>query len=776
MTSKTSLRYELQGLLRNRQWPLVLGLILYFLHQVVGVFLALSGIVTAGRAYGISDAVLRTRKLGVLSDHFGCGNAATFFAVILGIVLAVQGFAYLDDRRQIDFYESQPIGRKRRFLEVNGSSILIFLFSSFSMKLLGLLAAFCMQAMSLGLLLTALYQGFRDFCLFFGIYGLTTLVMMLCGNVLIALLGTGFLLSAECVTRILQSELRLAFYQTVYSLGDGSGFRVLSSPIYYYIKGQDAFSDTRVVFDSYGYEMTMERLRQYVHLSLGWDLRGLLLALVLLLLAYLAYRKRPNEAAGCAVVFRPVQLVLKLAVTVLGGLCTGCFVYYLLGSYHGRKELLISLLMIALLAFLLGCFMEVIYNMNLRAAFRHARELVPCVLLALLAYSYYCFDLSGYDRYVPKREEVLSAQLFLNDDVYASEVGGYLDAAAYLQSAEEEKDDAVTDSVLQIAKIGMQYTRSLDTDLDQGYRMNVLYTLKNGERKARTFVIPRDIDAGLMDTVVGSESYHRERWQLTGYPFEAGHGAYTKLCYYVDYNDAYNGDRRLQGSDELLAEFREAYEKDVQQYSFSFAHNSYAIGRIELKGDQAPEDAYPGSVERGYRGSLADFQKDYENRSGIWTDNYVYYSVYNLYYEVYPSYTNTIAFLEKYGLYLPAVPEASEVAAAEVQNLGTIYDDNGEAAKLSTEDPTVIAQLLPNLVSRDYNGHFHTTEQFDGAYTVHLELKSQDNAGDAEATENAENAEGAEETDSRPSTRKIQEADYRYLADKVPAVVTEKLQ
>ncbi len=763
MTSKTSLWHKLQGLLRNRQWPLVLGLILYFLHQVVGVFLALSGIVTAGRAYGVSDAVLRTRKLGVLSDHFGCGNAATFFAVLLGIVLAVQGFAYLDDRRQIDFYESQPIGRRRHFLEVIGGSVLIFLLSSFSMKLLGLLAALCMQAMSPGLLLTALYQGLRDFCLFFGIYGLTTLAMMLCGNVLIALLGTGFLLAAECVTRILQSELRLAFYQTAYSQGDGGDFRVLSSPIYYYIKGQDAFSDTRVVFDSYGYEMTVERLRQYVHLSLGWDLRGLLLALVLLILAYLAYRKRPNEAAGCAVVFRPVQLVLKLAVTVLGGLCTGCFVYYLLGSYRGRREILISLLMIALLAFLLGCLMEVIYNMNLRSAFRHARELLPCVLLALLAYSYYCFDLSGYDRYVPKKEALLSAQFFMNDDIYASEVGGFLDATDYLQSMGEETDDEVTDAVLQIARIGMQYTRSLDTDLDQGYRMNVLYTLKNGEMKARTFVIPRDIDAGLMDTVIGSDSYHRESWQLTGYLFEAGHGAYAKLCYYVDYNDGYDGGTSIRGTDALLEEFREAYRKDMQQYSFSFAHDNYAVGTIVLRGDQAPEDAYPGSVERGYQGSFADFQKDYENRSGIWTDNFVYYSDYNLYYEVYPSYTNTIAFLKKYGLYLPAVPEASEVAAAEVQRTGTTYDDNGETAKFSTEDPAEIAQLLPNLVSRDYDGHFHTTDQFDSRYIVHLELKSEDNVGDAGAAEDA------------GGTGELREADYRYLADRVPETVKKKL-
>ena len=755
MTSKTSLRHKLQKLLRERQWPLALGLLLYFLHHVVGVFLSLSGIGTAGRADDISDAVLQSRKLGVLSDLFGCGNLATVFAVILGVVLAVQGFAHLNDRRRIDLYDDEPAERRRHFLAVIGGSVLIFLLCSYSMKLLGLFAAFCMRAMSPGLLLTALYQGFRDFCLFLGIYGLTTLAMMFCGNVLTALLSTGVLMTAEFVARLLRNELRSVFYQTAYDLGNGGGLRVLSSPLYYYTMGQDAFSDTRVIFDSYGYEMTMERVWQYVRLSLGWDLLGVLLALGFLLLAYLAYRKRPREAAGCSVLFRPVQIALKLTVSVLGGLCTGCFVYHYLGSYRGRQEILITLLMIALLAFLLGCLMEVIYNRRLRAVFRHARELMPCILLALLAFSYYSFDLSGYDRYVPKKEELLSAQLFLDDGSHASETGGYLDQAAYIRQASEEADDEVTDAVLQIARTGMQYTRTLDANLDEGCRVNVLYTLKNGKQRTRSFVVPMDIDAGLMDTVIGSDSYRRAAWQLSGYPFEAGHGAYTKLCYYVDYDNAYNGDRCIQGSDTLLAEFREAYEKDMQQYSFSFARENYAIGRIALKGDQAPKDAYPGSVKMGYAGSYAEFEKDYKNRSGVWRDDCIHYSGYTIYYEVYPSYTNTIAFLEKYGLYLPAVPAASEIQKAEVRRTGT--DGNDETSVTTDQDD--IAELLPNLIPREYNGQFHTADQFDSRYAVHLELKLWES--DIEAAD-----------EIWPATSR--EADYCYPVGKMADIVTEE--
>ncbi len=666
MTFIKSSWHKLRERIRKRQWPLTVALVLYFLHHVVGTFLNLSGLTTGGRGSGVSAEVMRSRQLSVLSDHFGCGNLALIFAPLLGVILAMQGFSYLNDRQQAALYEAQPLGKRRQFLAVNGSSILIFLFSSFSMKLLGLLLALCMHVMSPGLLLTALYQGFLEFSVFLGTYGLTTLAMMLCGDGLMALLLTIFLMTAEFVAKILMRELRLAFFWTSYYLVDDPSIRVWSSPFYYYTMGQNAFWDIRVLANEYGLEMTMERVRLYVELTIGWDLCTLLLALLFLLLAYLAYRKRAAAAAGCPVVFRSAQIALKLAVTTLGGLGTGYFVYHMLGTHRGWKEIWISLGMVVLIAFLLGCLMEGIYSKELRCAFRHVWELLACVLLALLAFSYYCLDLSGYNHYVPKRNKVAAAQLFRENDHkesindgYASVNGTCLDTDVYLSLRSEKTDEAVTDAVLQLAKIGMQYTGDPASDLDKGYRVSVLYTMKNGDEKARSFVLPQDVDAGLMDTVFGSDSYHEDTWQFEGYPFEEGHSEYTILCYYADDNDADAGNTSIRGTETLLEEFREAYRKDMQQYSFSFARDNSIVGKIVLRGEQAPDDAYPDSVLRGYQGSLEDFRKDYVNRSSIWTDNNIYRSFYNINYEVYSSYTNTIAFLKKYDLYITAATEKS---------------------------------------------------------------------------------------------------------------------
>ncbi len=766
MMSKNSSFHKLTELFRNRIWPLAVGLLLYFMYQVVGVFLVLSSLLTNSRLSGASSAVLHSRKLCAMSELFGYSSAGPLLAAILAVILAVQGFSYLDDRRQIDFYESQPIGRRRHFLDTILGSLLIYVFSSTLMKGLGLLAAACMQAIHPGILLTAVYQAFRELCFFLGIYGLASLAMLLCGNVFIALLGTGFFLSAEFMLRLLQQYLREAFFKTVYVMEGDSWLRLLSSPVYYYMRGTGAFSDTITMYNGYGYEMTVERAARYLRLAFPWDLRCLGLAVIFLLLTYLAYTKRPNEAAGCALVFRPVQILVKLSAAVLGGLCTGAFVYSLMGSSTGQMEIAVTFLMILLVTFLLCCLMEIIYAFRFRAALQHARELIPCLLLALLAFSYYCFDLSGYDRYVPRASDIVSARLFFDGDNAVGADGGYVSREHRLLGMTEESSPEVIEAVREIARQSMQYTCD-DADYGESFYMNVLYTLKNGRRVARSFRVPEDIDAALMDTVIGSDAYHQETWQLDGYPFETGHGGYARLAYTVDYTDADGSQPTIEAGDALLQEFKEAYAKDEAQYSYSFAHENFAIGQVVLYGDQTPEDAYLQSRQAGYSGSLEDFRKAYARRNDFSLyseDQPIRCSSYSLSYEVYDSYRNTIAFLKKHDLFRTAVPDISEILSAEVEKRYSTADDAvdpdffaedrgmyadsapgisetgaAEAETSETESasengdndggqiytaPADIAKLLPRLVSQQYNGRFHTQSQLDAPYTVTLTLRS----------------------------------------------------
>lgn len=385
MSSEKAAWHKLRELLYRYRRTLVLGMILYFLHDVADVFWEMSAVTSSGRHDGVSAELMLTRKLGVLSDLFGCGNIMAVLAALLGLILAVQSFSYLHTRRETELYEVQSGGNRRQFLGRIGEGVLIFFLISLPMKLLGMLVALWLQAMSPGLLLTALYQEWRDFTLFFGIYGLTTLAMTLCGDTFMALLLTGFLLTAELVFRLLQNRLRALFGLTGYIQEGDEYFRVLSSPLYYFNVGLNKFWEIREVHDRFGYVMTPERVLQYVQVSLGWDLCTLLLTLICLLSAYLAYRKRPEAAAGSMVLFRPVRLLLKLAVAFLGALAAGCFVYAKLGSHRSMTELLLTLAAMALTAIFLGNRMDVICSTKQR----NAREWILCVLPALLVFAWY---------------------------------------------------------------------------------------------------------------------------------------------------------------------------------------------------------------------------------------------------------------------------------------------------------------------------------------------------------------------------------------------------
>ena len=56
----------------------------------------------------------------------------------LAILIGMQGFVYLHNKRQLDFYHSQPVSRKRRFLVLWFNGILIFVITYLVNMILGM--------------------------------------------------------------------------------------------------------------------------------------------------------------------------------------------------------------------------------------------------------------------------------------------------------------------------------------------------------------------------------------------------------------------------------------------------------------------------------------------------------------------------------------------------------------------------------------------------------------------------------------------------------------
>ena len=169
----------------------------------------------------------RQAKEQVLLDVLGYGNSMVYFGCIVAAVIsAVTGFAYLQSRRQVDFYHSLPLRRERLFL--------IRYLGGFLMTAVPYLLCAAAALLGVGGAHGALCRetaaaaaGAAGFyiLLFLLFYTLAVLAVLLTGRILTGLLLTGFfyLYGALC-TWLIQREMSFYFSTYYYTAESGNFF------------------------------------------------------------------------------------------------------------------------------------------------------------------------------------------------------------------------------------------------------------------------------------------------------------------------------------------------------------------------------------------------------------------------------------------------------------------------------------------------------------------------------------------------------------------------
>ncbi len=104
-------------ILRHRKVPVVLAILVMAMFYIVGPILVLISNKDVETASLLHDA--RTYYI------FQNTSMSAAMAGIFGIYLAFEGFRFLHVPRQVDYYESQPVSRKTRFIGITVNSLLI---------------------------------------------------------------------------------------------------------------------------------------------------------------------------------------------------------------------------------------------------------------------------------------------------------------------------------------------------------------------------------------------------------------------------------------------------------------------------------------------------------------------------------------------------------------------------------------------------------------------------------------------------------------------------
>ncbi len=556
MTSKSSFMDEQRELLKRRLWPTALAYLLPFLIFIVGEILAFSSLRASQRLMTISDAQKLVQLKENFLDYYSPSNVLLILTVMgLAVILAMQGFAWIDSKRQLDFYESQPVSRNYRFLQIHINSFLIFVSGFVIMALLGLPIASIYGIPMASCLKGVLLAILQLIVLFYATYMMTILAIMLTGNILIACLAVGVFLGYEFILRLMLSGFASTFLAGYISLSEDAALpEAVTSPF---------FLDL---------------------LSPRYAIPGnLIIGTIFLTLAFLAYTKRRNETAGTAIVFAPVRVIVKVCIIFLGSGLAG-----LIGYDASANSMGIALLLMVFAGIIIGCVMEIIYHYDFKALFHGFVFHVIGIALAMALFLCYRFDVTGYNTWVPNPGTVQYASIYYDSyytnlyDENGRPTSNYDFSDAYMRLTD-------IDAVNELLKLGIQNTLQKKADRDYSdahFSAIVSYKMKNGSLKRRQLDLPFDKQyAPIYDAVFGSEEFKQGFFQT--YHSQFLQDQIDQLSVY--YTNGRSQEMTAQVNETLLDDLTAAYQADLRSFSFSLATDKPPIGQIQLETKQSTD-------------------------------------------------------------------------------------------------------------------------------------------------------------------------------------------
>lgn len=645
MTSKNSFLVSIRENQKRRIWGWVISILAQFMLYPGFMIIYLSRINANYRDGDYTDVVYHKQLVGAAADAVGFQPFALLPVLFLGVVLAVQGFSYLYDRKKVDMYYSVPVSMKRRFFVVYVNGIFIYLLPALIWNLLAWIIAAAEGAFSLGGLAECAVAFVGNFIFFLVVYHTAMLAVMLTGHALITACAVTVLLTVEWWIVQVVNTLKDAFYEHADMFFSAGKMECKFCAVMEYLPVVNKLKHTA-------------ELGEAVRLASVTYAKWIALALIAFALAWFCYIKRPAESAGSAIAFRLIKPFVKVIISVIVG-----FLAYILteeATYHNKPVAFLGLIVGTVLCCAL---MEVIYDFDIRSAFKHLVSSGTAAVIVLIIFCIYQFDIFGYDAYIPDADKVESVAVDIGPYQryfeWTDESTESLYEADYLAENMFFTDvDAVCELARRSYEAEGRHIRRKEK-WEDARAVSVLYRLKSGKEVSRYFYVEigNPENEELLNRLIGSKEYKEGYYQIyqDNLPFET----YRKRMK-IYYN---NGASESAVSASHAEELREALIKDMEQYDFSMARNNRVCGYIQM----------------GMTGEYT-----------AWT------------LPIYENFTNTIALLQEQNAYHPLELHAEDIRSLEIVNYH--YD---EIDDLKAEDILAIGS------SSRYAGDYAVTAMID---------------------------------------------------------------
>lgn len=612
MTSKNSFWASLRENNKRRIWIWIVSGLLWFVYFPVGMAMLMGRKMEHNRMDNLVGEAARLRLVEACRGWLEAGNAVTAAIVVCAaIICAIQGFSYLYSRKKVDMYHSVPVKKSRRFAVIFINGVMIYFIPYLLNLLLAVLVAGVSGGMTGAIFQQAAIALLMHLILYIGIFALTAVAVMMTGNIIITIFAAMIFLGYELVIRALLETLESRCFS--YYCNYSSKNAVYSSPIYWYGKAVGRLNDA-------GAGMGTGFLG-----ALPYVMAGMLLAAIFSGIAYYCYSKRPAEAAGKAMAFEKTKAVVKLLLTVPLSLVVAVAVDNIVMA--GAVFVIFG----AALALILGnCVIEVIYEADIKAAFRKKYQILISGACTAAIACIFVFDLIGYDAWEPSPEKLQDA-VFLFPDSWGQ---AYMDENLHYISVEDYalSKPGVTD-IEAICELSARKAAEEEEGDSPYFWLDVAYRMKSGKVVWRNFPVSAMEDE-LLDRITGSEEYKKMVYQAYD---DADYGRMEKQeVEEVVFN---NGLRIVNLSPGDVSTIREMWKKDMENLSYTNFRDEFKCGVIEIE------------------------------KKTSWRNNSYYTD--SLSFDVYPSCTNLRKYLEEKGISTENYLDVEQIASIKVTNLHT---------------------------------------------------------------------------------------------------------
>lgn len=394
-------------------------------------------------------------------------SASVIFAAVLG---AVYHFAYLHSEKQVDFFGSFPIRREKLFLhKVVFGSIDFVIPYTVAWGIVLILGA-TRNLVTGKTLLVLLAAWAADQICFLLVYLTTALAMILTGKLVLGILGSGVLLFFGSFAQMIFSAYISGFFDTYVAPYNSLGTSYLS-PVYYgnalklYL--HQIYHGSQSVIGKESFLMLM----------------GVAVIAGLFFLNRYLIKKRAGEAAGSSMAFAIPARVIHVALSVSGALWIGLIIKDMM--YH--RQNFWTLISVFFGAVFFYSFIQFIYTMDFRKVLKVKWLLLVVEILSMGIACVFCFDLIGYDAYMPgleKTEKIsLSIQNYYMDGGYTID-GEYLNVEEYrLRNMQIEQQDMVYEMIENLI------AEQNEPENQTYHTLRVRYTLDSGRTVDRCYRI-----------------------------------------------------------------------------------------------------------------------------------------------------------------------------------------------------------------------------------------------------------------------------------------------